>query len=168
MNWYAFWLILHITAAIIAFGPTFVFPVVGPMASRDPRKGPVILEVFEALEDKLIVPFALTMPVSGAGLIITKHIDLTNTKWLGAAIILYIVAVLLAVFHQVPVTKRMIKLLRQMPEPMPGAAPVGPPAEFGALRKRTQIVGMILTVLLLTIIVLMIWGKEGGYTVLTQ
>jgi hypothetical protein len=27
MNWILFWLLLHIAAAVIAFGPTFVFPL---------------------------------------------------------------------------------------------------------------------------------------------
>jgi hypothetical protein len=30
MNWFLFWLLLHIAGAIIAFGPTFVFPLMEP------------------------------------------------------------------------------------------------------------------------------------------
>jgi uncharacterized protein Smg (DUF494 family) len=29
MKWVIFWLFLHILAAVVAFGPTFVFPIVG-------------------------------------------------------------------------------------------------------------------------------------------
>lgn len=168
MNWFAFWLILHITAAIIAFGPSFVFPVVGPMAARNPQATPVILEVFELIEVRLIVPFALTMPISGIGLINTAHVDVQETRWLGASIFLYIVAVLLAIFYQVPVTKKMITMIKAMPAPMPGTAGAAPPPEFMKLAMRTRIVGMVLTLILLTIITLMIWGKEGGYTVFTH
>ena len=36
MNWVLFWLFLHIAAAIVAFGPSFVFPVLGTMVPQDP------------------------------------------------------------------------------------------------------------------------------------
>ena len=37
MNWFLFWLFLHILAAVIAFGPLFVFPIVGTMAAQAPQ-----------------------------------------------------------------------------------------------------------------------------------
>src|SRR5579864_6276026 len=37
MNWFLLWLFLHILAAVIAFGPIFVFPIVGSLAAQMPQ-----------------------------------------------------------------------------------------------------------------------------------
>lgn len=168
MSWYGFWLFLHIFAAIIAFGPTFVFPVVGPMAGREPMHGNFWLRATEVIEKRLVIPFALTMPLSGIGLIVTKHIDVLKTQWLITAIGFYIVALALALGHQVPATVKLIHMTERMQAPGPGAAAAGPPPEFTALLKRVQIVGMLLTLILFIIGGLMIFGREGGHTAITQ
>lgn len=161
MNWFSFWLFLHIMAAIVAFGPTFVFPLVGVLAARHPEHGLFALHINEAIENRLVIPFALTMPVSGVALIIDRHIDLSASKWLGAAIIVYAAALSLALFHQVPVTRRLIRIAKSLPAPGPGAAAAAPPPEMARLFVRVKAVGMLLNVFLVTIVVLMIW-KPGG------
>jgi hypothetical protein len=161
MNWYLFWLFLHVMLAIIAFGPTFVFPLIGVLASRHPQHVWFALHLNEAIESRLVIPFALTMPVSGTALIIDRHIDLTASKWLGAGIILYIIALSLALFHQVPMTRRLIRISTAMPAPGPGAVAAAPPPEMARILVRVRAVGMALFVLLFTIVALMIW-KPGG------
>jgi hypothetical protein len=158
MSWFELWLILHIVAAIVAFGPTFVFPVVGPMIQANPQHAGFGFEVFHAMETKLIIPFALTMPVSGIGLISTAHVDTKNSTWLVVAIIAYIVAMVLAIFHQLPVTSRILGLLK---ETQPGSAP---PAQTMTLIMRTRVVGILLTVLLLLIILMMIWRPGAAFS----
>ena len=167
MSWYGLWLFLHIFAAIIAFGPTFVFPVIGPMAGREPMHGNFWLRAIELMERRLIIPFALTLPLSGIGLIVTRHIDVFKTGWLLTAIGFYVVAIALALGHQLPATLKLIEMSEAMPAPAPGAAPAGPPPEFASLLKRVQMVGGLLTLLLLIIGGLMIFGKEGGHTAIT-
>ena len=158
MSWFEFWLILHIVAAIVAFGPTFVFPVVGPMIAANPQHAIFGFEVFHALETKLILPFALTMPVSGIGLIRTAQVDTAHSTWLVVAIALYVVAVALAFVHQLPATDRILSLLRDTPAGTP------PPAQTMTLIMRTRVVGMLLTLLLVSIIVLMITRPGAAFS----
>lgn len=167
MSWYGLWMYLHIFAAIIAFGPTFVFPLIGPMVAREPIHGNFWLRAVETIERRLVIPFALTMPLSGIGLIVTRHIDVFKSQWLVTAIGVYIVALGLAIGHQVPATVRLIRMTEGMGAPGPGAAAAGPPPEFSRLLRRVQLVGGLLTLLLLTIGGLMIFGKEGGHTAFT-
>jgi len=68
MNWFLLWLLLHIAAAIIAFGPTFVFPLIGAAVAKAPQHTPFALAIDAAIEDKLVIPVALTMPISGLGM----------------------------------------------------------------------------------------------------
>ena len=40
MNWLLFWLVLHVLGAILAFGPTYTFPIIGAMARQAPQHVP--------------------------------------------------------------------------------------------------------------------------------
>jgi Predicted integral membrane protein (DUF2269) len=175
MNWFLFWLLLHVAAAIIAFGPTFVFPLVGSLVPKMPQHTPFALAVNAAIEDKLVIPFALTMPISGLGMAYCVQLQWQHNVWLIAALVLYTAAMVIAIFVQRPIIHRLIHMAQHMGGPPagagaasaapmpagPGAAPAGPPPEFVALVNRTKKFGMLLTVFLLTIIVLMVL-KPGG------
>lgn len=163
MNWRLFWLFLHVAAAIIAFGPTFTFPFIGALTSRNPQAGHFSAELIHKLESGLILPVALTMAVSGTGLIIASGLNLTKSPWLGAGIILYVVAVSIAFFVLLPGTSKLVDATAGGPPPggPPEGAPAGPPPHVAALIKKNQQFGMILTALLMTIIFLMV-VKPGG------
>ena len=110
MNWLLFWLLLHVAAAIIAFGPTFVFPLLGSLLEKNPSALHFGMELAHKMETRLIIPVALTMLVSGTGLIITANINVLATTYLLVAIILYLIALSIAVFNQVPATSKLIEL----------------------------------------------------------
>ena len=113
------------------------------------------------METGLIIPVALTMLVSGTGLIIVVGINLTKSPWLGAGIILYLIALSIAFFNQIPTTSKLLKLTEGGPPP--GVEPGPPPPEVAALINRARIGGMTLTALLMVIIFLMV-VKPGGIT----
>lgn len=159
LSWFQFFLFLHILGAVIAFGPTFVFPLIGPMGGAEPAHGNFALRVTEKIEDRLVIPVALTMPVTGALMIIVGGISLMHF-WLLAGIALYVVAMVIAIGLQRPLVMRMIHFTSQPPPALaaagPGAAPAGPPPEFLAMVKRSQQGGIALSVLFLLIMALMI------------
>ena len=155
MNWLLFWLVIHVTGAVIAFGPIFVFPIVGVLATRHPAHLPFALELNHIIGGRLVLPVALTMPVSGIGLLFSAHVDFFKTPYLVIAIVLYVIAMGLAIGVQLPGGKRLVQLTT---EPMPEA---GPPPEVVKLVARARVVGIILTLLVLVIIFLMI-VKPGG------
>ena len=162
MNWVLFWLFLHVAAAIIAFGPTFVFPLLGSLLEKTPSALHFGMELAHKMETRLIIPVALTMLVSGTGMIITANINVLATTYLLVAIILYLIALSIAVFNQVPATSKLIEL--SAAGPPPGAPPGPPPPEVMALINRQKYGGMVLTVLLLTIIFLMVIKPGGIHT----
>jgi hypothetical protein len=161
VNWILFWLFLHVAAAIIAFGPTFVFPLIGAQIQRHPESAKFMVELMHKMETGLILPVALTMLVSGTGLIYAAGINLTKTAYLGIAIILYLIAVGIAVFNQIPTTNKLMAMMAAGPPP--GATPGPPPPPVAALINRARVGGMILTGLLMIIIFLMVI-KPGGIT----
>src|SRR5580704_9706440 len=110
MNWFLLWLFLHILAAVIAFGPLFVFPIVGTMAAQAPQNMRFATELNQRIETRLVVPLALTMLVSGSGLIWTADINFFRTGFLIVAVALYLVALIISIFVLLPTTKQMLVL----------------------------------------------------------
>lgn len=148
-------LLIHVAGAIIGFGPTFAFAILGPMSKNaGPQGGLALLEGMEAIEKKLTVPVAMVFqPLSGLALIFVAgyNVSFFSHYWLWIGIVLYAIAFYLAIFGQ---NKRMARMIE--------IAKAGPPTpEFMALAKKLGQMGPVITVLLVVIIVLMV-TKPGG------
>jgi hypothetical protein len=151
---FTLFLFVHVLTAIIAFGPSFIFPIIGAMGGKEPMHGNFALRVAEAIEERIVIPAALTMPISGVLLIWFGHINLTDrtSAWLTVGIILYIVALYIALFRQRPVVRKMVALTSGPP---PAGTPAGPPPGFLDLARQVRINGMALSVLIVVIVLLM-------------
>jgi uncharacterized membrane protein len=149
-------LLIHIAGAIVGFGPTFGFGVLGPLAGK--LEGPVGLGALKgivAIEKKLVYPFAFVVqPLTGVLLIFEsgRNENFFSHQWLWIGIILYVITFYTAVFVQTPAIERMIELAES------GNAGND---EFQALVKKTKTFGPIMGILLLTIIFLMV-AKPGS------
>lgn len=163
LSWFQLFLFLHITGAVIAFGPGLVFPILGSMGGAEPMHGNFALRVGAAVEDRVVIPVAASMPVTGVLMVLTGRFGFGHF-WLLAGIVLYVIAYTFAVTIQRSTVHQMIHLTSHMPAPVaaaavegPGAAPAGPPPEFLALVRRSQLGGMFLNVMVLLILILMIF-----------
>src|SRR3954467_4031238 len=164
MNWaFLIFLLLHIGGAIVAFGPTFILPIIGGMGGKEPTHSHFALRVSERIEKGVIFPLAMVQIVTGIGLIWFAPVDITKALWLDVAIILYVIALGIAYLNQLPPTAKLIEATKNPPPPPPAGtpAPSGPPPHIAAMIRRVQVGGMALTVLLVTITILMVLGREG-------
>jgi hypothetical protein len=155
MTWlFPYLLFLHIVGAIAGFGPSFTFPIIGAMGGRERQHGNFATRVSETISKRLIYPIGITLPITGALIILVMGIDLTSRAywWLDVAIVLYVVLYAYSFFYQRKVVERVIELTSAPP---PADAP-GPPPELPGLVKKIQRGGMGLTVGLLVIIFLMV------------
>ena len=118
-GWGTFFLYVHILAAIVAFGPTFAFPLIGAMSGKQPQYAMVLTEVMEKIESRMTIPLAVVVALAGTGLIYAQHIDLWKTGWLVAGIILFAIAFFFALFVQGPTTVKLLNLLKSMPARRP-------------------------------------------------
>jgi uncharacterized membrane protein len=148
-------LLIHVAGAIIGFGPTFTFAILGPMSAKaGPQGGVALLEAMHAIEHKLTVPVAVVVqPLSGLALIFVSgyNVSFFSHYWLWVSVVLYAIAFYLAIVGQNKRLARMIEL-----------AKAGPPTpEFIATAKTLSRVGPIVTVLLVVIIILMV-TKPGA------
>jgi uncharacterized membrane protein len=161
--WFLF---LHVLAAIIAFGPSFSFPIIGAMGAADPTHANFATRVSHAISTKRVAPVALTLPVTGIGLIWAAGIDpfSRDTRWLALGIVLYVVLFTFAVTVQVPTTQRIIDMTSgPPPETPPGSAPSGPPPALMALVGKVQRGGLFLGVLIAVIVFLMVVKPNLGF-----
>src|SRR5262245_42987427 len=147
-------LFLHVLGAIAGFGPSFVFPIVGSMGGQERQHGNFATRVSHTISSPLIYPIGITLPITGALIILVKGIDLTSRAywWLGIAIVIYIASFSFSFFVQRKWVERVIELTSAPPPP--DAA--GPPPELPGLVQRIQRGGMAMTVGLLAIIFLMV------------
>jgi uncharacterized membrane protein len=152
-RWLFPWLLFaHVLGAIIAFGPTFAFPVIGRFAGAEPQHGNFAARVNEAITDQRVVPLAILQGITGLGIVLVTGIDILGTLWLLVAIVLYLIALGYALFVQRPVGRRIAELTSAPPPP--GAT--GPPTELLAAVRKAQRGGMLLAVLIVAIVFLMV------------
>ena len=149
------WLIfVHVLSAIVAFGPTFAFGVYGAQAGREPKHANFMARANHHVSDRVVLPVALSMPVSGLLIVLAAGINLLGTHWLLLAIILYVVAIGYALLVQRPATMRLVELT-SVP-PTAGAAPAGPPPAVLETLVKIRRGGMLLGILVVVIAALMV------------
>jgi hypothetical protein len=168
-------LFLHVLGAIVAFGPALSFGLIGAFGGKEPQHSNFTMRLSDMLARRVVIPVALTMPITGAAMIFFGKIDLTNPAfyWLDLAIVLYVIAILYAVFIQTPAVAKLIELTSGGPPPgapagppvgaMPGATSSatpgvrpGPPPHIAAALKRVQQGGMLIGALIVLIVLLMV------------
>lgn len=158
VNWFPWLLWLHIFGAIVAFGPTFAFPLIGGMGGKEPMHANFATRITEKIERGITIPLAIVQGVTGVGLLLVSGRNLSDKAnyWLGIAIVLYAIALSFAIFVQLKRVEAVIHMTSTPPPPAPGAAPSGPPPALMAAVKKVRQGGTFLTVLIVTIIFLMV------------
>ena len=151
-------LFLHVMGAIVAFGPSFTFPLIGSASAKEPAHAHFGAVVSEIIERRLVLPFALLQGVTGVVLIVLLGINpaAEGFRWLGVGIVLYLIAIGYSVAIQSRRAARMVELTATPPPPPAPGAPAGPPPEIAATAKGLRQGGMILSVLLVLIVICMV------------
>lgn len=93
-------LFLHIAGAIVAFGPTLAFPIIGIQARREPQHANFAMRLGDVIQRRLVLPVALSMLVSGIGLMYFGEVGLR--PWLVASLVIYAAAMGLVLLVMLP------------------------------------------------------------------
>ena len=150
--WIAIFLFLHVMGAIIAFGPSFSFPIIGAMSGKEPQHANFAARILHSIAGQRIEPLAVFQGITGLVLIWLTGFNPFSQLWLGLGIVLYLIALGFAFLVQRPTTIRLVELTSTPPPP--GAT--GPSPELMATVKKGQQGGMILGLLVLVIVLLMV------------
>jgi uncharacterized membrane protein len=155
LDFYAIVLFLHIAAAVIAFGATFAYPIIDVAIRRsDPRALPIWHEAQNQVGFKLITPGAIVVLITGFYMAADRW-DEAGGVWFSAAGV--IVLVLLGLGHGffAPNARKLRDQARA--DLAAGADETGRmSAEYETLAKRTAMVGILASLLVLTALFLMV------------
>ena len=153
MDLFLILLFLHALGAIIAFGPGFASMIVGPMVAREPQYANFYARTQVATARAIITPVSISMAITGIGLILVRGwANVTAGRhWLEAAILLYVLSVVVAMAVQAPAGRKLVKLTSQPPTPGTGPSP-----ELRATVALVRQGGLVLTGLVVVIAFLMV------------
>ena len=145
-------LFLHVLGAIVAFGPTFAFAIIGAMGGAEPQHANFATRISARISDRLVLPLAIFQGITGVLLIVISQRDLLAEPWLLLGIVLYAIGLGYSLFVQRRDVARIIELTSAPPPP--GAT--GPPPGLPEVVARVQRAGMILGINLVVIVFLMV------------
>ncbi len=145
-------LFLHVFGAILAFGPTFAFSIIGAMGGQERQHGNFATRVSARIGERLVEPLAIFQGVTGVALILTSGRDLFASRWLMVAIVLYAIGLGYSLIVQKRDVQRIIELTSAPPPP----DATGPPPGLPEVVARVQRAGMILGVNIAVIVFLMV------------
>lgn len=145
-------LFLHVLGAIIAFGPTFSFAIIGAMGGKEPQHANFATRVSARISDRVVEPLAVVQGVTGVLLIISAGLDLFASRWLLLGIVLYVIALTFALTLQRTTVNKVVAMTSAPPPP--GAS--GPPPGLPELVKKVQRGGMFLGLMIIAIVFLMV------------
>ena len=152
-------LFLHIGGAILAFGPSFIQPIIGAAGAREPQHAGFAVRLSEKIAHQRITPLAIWTGVTGVLLIFLAGRS-PGELWLSAAILLYVFALTFSFVVATPNTRKLVDALNAgpPPAPAPGAPPPsGPPPHIAELVGKSKRNGMILGILVVLILALMVF-----------
>jgi uncharacterized membrane protein len=159
MDWvFAILLFLHVMGAIIAFGPTYSFLILGPMSGREPQHANFAVRFQHAVSTRMILPLAVFQGITGLLLVWKVGFEVLTRGWLLLAIVLYLIALGTGFLVLVPTASKLIAATSGPPPAPPAGSPPpsGPPPHIRALVRRARMAGMSNAILILVIVFLMV------------
>jgi uncharacterized membrane protein len=148
-------LFLHVMGAILAFGPTFAYSIMGAMAGREPQHANFSARQVAAIGNKLVYPLAVFQGITGILVLVAAPADEFKVgAWLAIGIVLYVIALTFALTVQRNALHHLIELTSTPPPP--GTPPGPPPPEIMATVKKIQRGGIFLGLLIVVIVFLMV------------
>jgi uncharacterized membrane protein len=145
-------LFLHVLGAVVAFGPTFAYTIMGVMAGREPQHANFSARQTAAIGNGLVYPLAAVQAVTGVLVFISAPSDEFKTGWwLALAIVLYVIVFTFSLTVQRNALHRLIDLTSTPPAP---GAPPSP--EIPATVRKIQRGGIFTGILIVTIVFLMV------------
>ena len=143
---------LHVLLAIVAVGFNMTYAIWIMRAAKEPAHLSFALRGIKTLDDRFANPAYAFLLITGLAMVFVGGIPLT-TFWIGAALVLWIAAVLIGLFLYTPTLRNQIAVLEK-----DGASS----AEFQQLSQRGTILGIVLAVIVLVIVFLMVTKPTLG------
>lgn len=157
--------LIHLACVIVGFGSSFVYPVLAAKSRNLPPR-----EAYAVNHTVLeISPYLTSYPIYGAGaagivlIFLSDQVFSFSQTWISIALLVYILALLVAIFLHSPNLKAMDAIQARLVDAPAGEPGSEPPPEVAELTERGQkaaMYGGILHLFWLVLMIDMIW-KPG-------
>ncbi len=145
-------LFLHVMGAILAFGPTFAYAIMGAMSGREPPHANFNARQIVMINKGLVYPLAIVQPITGVLVYVSAPTGEFNAgPWLVLGIVLYAVAFTLSLTIMRSSLHHLVELTATPP---PAGSP--PPPEIPATGRLIQRGGAFVGFLVVCIVFLMV------------
>lgn len=141
---------VHIMSAIMAVGANATYGIWLSRARREPAVLPFVLHSIKVIDDRVANPLYALLLLTGLTMAFMIPVPL-NTPWLMTALILYAIAVVLGLAVFVPTFRRQIEYLESEGINSP---------RYLASSKQSTVLGLVVSLDVLIIIFLMVYGAE--------
>ena len=138
---------IHILAAIVAVGFNISYAVWIIRARRSPENTAFALKGVKFLDDRIANPAYGVLLLTGILMVFLAGYSLT-TFWIDAALVLFVLLIVVAVVFYTPALREQIKLVESGDSSS---------AEFNRLARRGQVAGQALGVIVLVILAEMVF-----------
>ncbi len=138
---------LHILFAIGAVGSNATYAVWLARARNDPKDLDFALRGVKFLDDRIANPLYGLLLLSGLAMVFVGNLSLT-TRWIDAALVLWLVAILLGIFGYTPALRQQIAALEM-------GGPTS--AEYRAANRRGTVIGIATSIVVLVILFVMVF-----------
>ena len=148
---------VHVMAAIVVFGPTFVFPLIQMTAEKAfPRQLPFAWEIIRKIDHAIVTPGVLLVLATGVYQWIDGSWDLGRDQWLsiGLGLLLGLYVLSFFIFH--PAERKAIAASEAMVAAAGLEGKVELSDEYRDATRTVNIAGPIFAVLTLFIVYLMV------------
>jgi uncharacterized membrane protein len=137
---------LHVLLAIVAVGFNASYAIWLSRAGSKTEDALIVLRGIKFLDDRFANPAYALLLLTGLGMTFLAQIPLT-TFWITAALVLYVILVVVAVAFYSPTLRRQIAVLESQ-----GATS----EKYARLGRRSTLVGLVLMLIVLVIVFLMV------------
>jgi uncharacterized membrane protein len=138
---------VHVLLAIVAVGFNASYGIWLARAAKEPQAVQShVLRTIKVLDDRFANPAYALLIVTGLFMVVTAGYPLT-TLWIAAALAIYVLLVVVAIFVYSPTLREQIRL-------MDSTGPATP--EYARAAARGRVVGILLAVAVVVIVFLMV------------
>ncbi|HEY7599996.1 MAG TPA: DUF2269 family protein, partial [Candidatus Limnocylindrales bacterium] len=110
MDWVlALLLFLHVGGAVVGFGSSYAFLLLGPMSAAEPAHGNFALRFQKAVSTRLIAPLAVLQGITGLLIVWRVGFETLQQGWLLLGIALYLVALAIGFGVLIPSVRKLVE-----------------------------------------------------------
>lgn len=146
MSWILLLKLAHILAAVVAVGANVTYTFWIRRAERDPQHLAWTIGSIRKLDRTIATPSYVVVLLTGLAMVMGGYFSF-EARWIQAAIVLYVVVVILAIAVYAPTFRRQLRAAEANPTS----------AEYRALSRRTQLYGWLVTGVVVVIFALMVF-----------